>query len=536
MKKNKYFISYLIIAGIFLVSCKKNFLDKTPLNFVTPDTYVTNETQAQNLLNGVYNKLNFGGSTSAYQRVQSLYIDCMTDNVYNRSAWEDATDFARGQVTQDNSRVGWKWSENYQGISRANEFLSVITKAKVVSDKIPRYIAEAKFLRAWYYNDLVTFFGDVPLILEVGNLANGQPKRTSKADVVIQILKDLDEATPDLPLTYAVANDGGRITKGAALSLKARVLLYNSRWQEAAVAAKACMDLGVYSLYPDYGGLFKEENESAVTNSEAILQVYYTPKVDPSFNGFLAWWPSYLPTLQLVNSYYMANGLPITDPQSGYDNSNPFMGRDPRFQASIYYPGSQIRSALIGLPNFVEMPHYLLGGSGFQPKKFTSETAVDMDQGRGLNRLFIRYAEVLLTYAEAQNEAVGPDATVYAAIDQLRQRAGMKTLTNAMPGLSKDNMREEIRNERRVEFAFEGLRWADIMRWKIAPQVMVDALGYDGNFFKIYPGDYKGTTADWQYVTKIIDYRSFNPARDYLWPIPRTEVNANKNMVQNPGY
>ena len=125
---------------------------------------------------------------------------------------------------------------------------------------------------------------------------------TPKADVVTQILKDIDDAIPALPLKYVDSKDQGRITKGAALALKARTLLYQSRWAEAADAAKACMDLNVYSLFPDYRGLFLEKNEAAVTASEAVLQVYYTPITNPSFfnTPLMAWWPSYLPTLQLV--------------------------------------------------------------------------------------------------------------------------------------------------------------------------------------------------------------------------------------------
>ncbi len=533
----------LSLFGILLYSCSEDFLNRDPLDFASPETYLKTDNQAQILLNGVYNKIDFGNTGDVYQMVYPFILDVMSDNAFNRSPWEGATDFARGQVSADNSRVGWKWEENYQGIARANAFLDAITKnTELVSDNIPRYNAEAKFLRAYYYNDLITWFGDVPLILTIGDLENAQPLRTAKADVLSQILKDLDEAIPDLPLKYTESKDNGRVTKGAALALKSRVLLYNSRWQEAAAAAKACMDLGVYSLFPDYNGLFLEKNEAAVSASEAILEVFYTPTINPSFFNMplMGWWPSYLPTLQLVDSYYMANGLPITDPNSGYDPENPYMDRDPRFAASIYYPGAPIKMAFWGITSDTARFEHLgiLGGSGFKPKKWINEGLVDINNTEGTNKLFIRYAEVLLTYAEAQNEASGPDASVYAAIDQLRNRVGMTTLTDAMPGLTKDQMRAIIRNERRIELAFEGLRFPDIQRWRIGEEVMVDALGLDPVYLKTYsyPGDHNGITDDWYYVTRVIDFRSFNPARDYLWPIPRREVNSNKNMVQNPGY
>ena len=140
--------------------------------------------------------------------------------------------------------------------------------------------------------------------------------------------------------------------------------------------------------------------------------------------------------------------------------------------------------------------------------------------------------------AEALNESEGPVKAVYDAIDALRDRAHTTRLSTAMPNLSKDAMRIEIRNERRVELAFEGLRWADIRRWKIGEEVMVDAKGLDNTKLKagMYPGDGKGETKDWKYVTITVDQRQFNPKRDYLWPIPQYEMDANENMIQNPGY
>lgn len=533
-------IFVFLIIGLLMSSCQDNFLDKVPLDFVSPDNYLSNDEQTLIVLNGVYHQLDFGGTTHPYQKTYPYALDLATDDAFSNSPWEGMTIFARGQTTPTSTRVEWQWSRNYQGIARANVLIDAIERADYESENKRRYSAEAKFLRAWYYNDLVTFFGDVPLILEPGNLDNAQPARTAKEVVVEQIIKDLNDAIPDLPVKYEEAKDDGRVTKGAALAFKSRVLLYNSMWSEAATAAKACIDLGVYSLYPDYYGLFQEENEASASASEIIFQVYYTPEINPSYftMSIMVWWPSYLPTLQLANAYYMDNGLPISDPNSGFDAENPYMNRDPRLSASLYYPGSLFKSAAMGVTQEMRIPSWLLAGSGFKPRKYVSETLTNVESGEGLNKYLIRYAEVLLNYAEAKNEADGPGPEVYDAIDQLRDRAGMTSLSAAMPGLSKEQMRNVIRNERRVELVFEGLRWADIRRWEIGPQVMVDALGYDADFLKegAYPGDGMGTTEDWQYRTKIIDKRQFNPAKDYLWPIPQIEMNANKNMVQNPYY
>lgn len=538
----KYIKMACLAIGITFGSCSEDFLDRSPLDFASPETYLNNETQAEILVNGVYHQLDFGQTTSTYQRVYPFYLDCASDNVVNLSPWEGATDFARGQVASTNFRVAWQWQRNYQGIARANTFLASIEKNQTLkSDKTARFKAEVKFLRAWYYNDLITWFGDVPLLLIPGDLDNGQPARTAKDEVFKQIMKDLDEAIPDLPISYSDSKDNGRITKGAALAFKARANLYASKWKEAAEAAKACMDLKKYSLYPNYEGLFLEANESAVSKSEAILEVFYTPTTNPSFfqRPLMEWAPSYLPTLQLAEAYYMKNGLPITDPNSGFDAENPYMNRDPRLSASFYYPGAPWTIVFWNKINLRFEDNWMMRHSGFKVKKWVNNgQAMDRSSGEGTNKLLIRYGEVLLTYAEAQNELAGPDASVYDAIDQLRKRAGMATLSESMPGLSKEKMREVIRNERRVELVFEGLRFPDIQRWRIGEKVMVDALGYDTKFLKdfSYPGDFKGTTSNWKYVSKVIDIRSFNPARDYLWPIPQSEINSNKNMVQNPGY
>ncbi len=534
----------LTILGILLFSCSEDFLNKDPLDFVSPDNYLTNETRLELLVNSIYNNIDFGGTSTEYKRQYPFIYDVMSDNAWDYSTWEGATDFARGTVTANNSRVQWKWDENYQGIARANTVIEQIADKgdEIESDNKARYLAEAKFLRAYYYNDLINFYGDVPLILTPGDLDDAQPSRNPISEVLAQILQDLEDAAADLPLSYDDSGDQGRATKGAALALKARVLLYQSEWQKAADAAEACMDLNVYSLYPDYLGLFLEENETAVSASEAIFQVYYTPITNPSFfNMPLAgWWPSFQPTLQLVDSYYMKNGLPITDPNSGYDPENPFMDRDPRLYASLYYPGGPFHMAMWGMVEDTSRWEHMgmLGLGGFHCRKWINEDLVDINNTEGTNKLFIRYAEVLLTYAEAKNEVSGPDASVYDAIDQLRNRAGMTTLSSAMPGLSKDEMREVIRNERRIELAFEGLRLSDIRRWRIGEEAFVNTTGYDSQFLKTYsyPGDYNGTTEDWHYVVIEYDQRSFNPSRDYLWPIPISEINSNKNMVQNPGY
>jgi len=533
-------MKYIIIACLFIISlcgCTK-FLETVPKTFISPSAYLTSDATAQVLLNGVYNAVD--GYADPFAKLTPYYLDLASDNCMSVASWQYFTDFPKGQATSTNTYVGLRWSLDYAGISRANYFLAQIANATYTSSNTKRYVAEAKFLRAWFYHDLVKFWGDVPLILVPPVNVGAQPTRSAKASVITQVLKDLNEAIPDLPTAYTGA-DVGRITKGAALAFDARVLLFNQQWTAAAAAAQSCMGLG-YSLYPDYFGLFKQENKDAVTNSEAIFQVFYTASTNPSTANYLMdYSQSYQPTLELVNDYYMSNGLPITNSTSGYDPNNPFMMRDPRLKNSMWYPGAPWTYTPWSISNQIFGNTAAYNVTGFKCRKFINEalTTANEVNGQAMNKMFIRYAEVLLTYAEAQNEAVGPDATVYNAIDALRTRAGVQKISVAMPSLSQAQMRQEIRHERRIELAFEGFRWNDIQRWQIGAQAITTVHGLKGALLDNtkYPGDGNGTVAgSWQYQTIIADTRQFNPAKDYLWPIPQTELDANKNMIQNPNY
>ena len=535
MKKYTLFI----LACLMMVSSCDDFLNREPLDFVSPDNYLENENQAEKLLNGVYECLMASGQGN--DRLFPIHLATLTDDAFDPQPWHATTEWARGQGNANSFWPSAKWKQDYKGIARANVFINSVASVNFSSKLLPRFIGEAKFLRAWYYTDLVTFYGDVPLVLEPGDLSNSKPKRNSKEEVVAQILLDLEDAIQTLPLEYP-EDDLGRVTKGAAMGLKSRVLLYQGDWSNAAKAAKDVIDLNYYSLFPDYQGLFLEINERAAS-CEIMFRRCYTPKIDPSYLYYvIGEWPAFAPTKQLVDCYYMNDGLPISKSPK-YDRANPHMNRDPRLGASIFYPGCQYLNFMIKAPDpeiskdSIEIPAWLLNTSGFRSKKHFDGTLTNaVDEGR--DTYFMRYAEMLLNYAEALNEVQGPTSEVYNAIDQLRDRAHMIRLSKAMPGLSKEAMRQEIRNERRVELAFEGMRWADIRRWKIGEEVMVDALGLDNTLLKpgMYPGDGKGETKDWKYETIIIDHRQFNPKRDYLWPIPQNEMDANENMEQNPGY
>jgi len=311
-----------------------------------------------------------------------------------------------------------------------------------------------------------------------------------------------------LPASYAVV-DKGRATKGAAYAMKARALLWAGKWTEAAAAAKSVIDLKAYTLFPDPRGTFFFENEG---NSEVIFDLQYKfPEFVHSMDIILDAFNTVAPLADLVNDFYMANGKPIIDPTSGYDAKNPYVNRDLRFYASINYPGAKYKGATVTPTTYPR--------TGYGQKKYTVykdtevPAAIKADNQSELNYIFLRYADVLLMYAEAQNEAVGPDQSVYDALKLIRLRAKMPEFT---PGLTKEQMRQEIRHERRIELAGEGMYYFDIRRWRTAEVVMnADIFNYLGVKF--------GT-------------RKFNKDRDYLWPIPTIALQTNSALVQNPGY
>jgi len=328
--------------------------------------------------------------------------------------------------------------------------------------------------------------------------------RNSRQEVITQILDDLDKASAVLPPSYS-GSDIGRATKGASLALKTRVLLYESRWSEAAATAKEVMDLNQYSLFPDYRSLFLPENEN---NPEVIFDVQSKTPEYPNYSDLLLELQINLaPTLDLVNSYLMKDGLPIQDSPL-YDPEHPYENRDPRLHKTIVVPGYMFRGAV------VSETKYFSTGFGF--KKYTSykdSVARENITYSEINYIMLRYADVLLMYAEAKNEAAGGDETVYNALNQIRRRAGMPDFNET---LSKEELREAIRHERRIELAGEALYYHDIRRWRTAEIVM------NGPVLNS-----KG---------QVVQIRAFNANRDYLWPIHSITIQDNPALEQNPGY
>jgi starch-binding outer membrane protein, SusD/RagB family len=503
---------YILISALTLglITGCKDVLDIEPRDRYVQDTFFQNQEQVQAAVNATYAVLQNGGF---YGGTATIARENLSPNTYSYNAVYNLV--LTGNFDANTAMFNNAWNASYRGIGRANNVIQNIDKVDMNENLKKRFKAEAKFLRALYYFPLWNLFGGAPLILDAPSFeTQATLPRNSAEDILTQMLKDLDEAAVDLPVSYGGV-DKGRATKGAALAFKARYLLYASRWAEAAAAAKAVMDLRVgaspaYSLFPDYRALFYLENEG---NAEVIFDIQYKyPESGHGLDITLDQFNTIAPTPDLVNDYYAKDGLPITLSPL-YNPAKPYDNRDPRLQATVIVPGSQFKGKTVTATQYPR--------TGFGQKKYTiyRDTEVPArtlpDNESETNVILMRYADVLLMYAEAQNEAAGPDISVYNAINAVRRRPGVN-MPEVSVGLSKDQMRAEIRHERRIELAGEGLYYYDVRRWGIAPQVLNADVKND-----------KG---------QRVDTRSFNPARDMLWPIPSVSIQENPNLTQNPNY
>ncbi len=512
----KYSISKVAVVAFLLLAASCNdVLDTTPLDTLDPENYFRDETEIRTAVVGIYNTLDMD---------LFLRLSRYTDNAYGFKD-NTANNLLSGEGTAFEEDVFTRWKTDYFALGRANLLINNIDASEVDNDISDVYKGEALFLRAFYYFDLTMLFGDVPLVLDAPSISGDiMVSRASRAEVINQVLVDLDQAVALLP----EANQDGRVAKGAALAMKAKVLLFKNDFQGAASAAKAVMDLGIYGLFPDYKTLFWEENED---NEEVIFSIKYMQGFHINLlNKRLVNSSRYAVTLSMLEEYEMANGSFINDASSGYDPNDPFANRDPRIGMAILAPGG-VQEGLFdedGNPQ-VWLPTDKVKTS-IRINKFVQWDLGDWETYDGQDWVMIRYADVLLMYAEAMNETQSlPTQEIYDVINSIRERSGMPDLPT---GLTQEEMRKRIRHERRVELAFEGHRLYDIIRWQIGDEAFnEDARGYDQKKLKD-PSD----PSKWQYKEKVIAERNWNVTKGYLWPIPGIERDTNPNLTQNAGY
>lgn len=520
-------ILLLIISGTLICqSCEKDFLTTVPDDRLSTALFWKTDQDAIYGANAVYRHLTEGAGIFTSW-------DAMTDIGMTHTPNLQIALLAEGQIDPLSSRVADEWTNAYAGIREANSFFANVDNVETSDPAlISRLKGEVRTIRAYLYTRLASVFGDVPLITtEITLDESKQLTRTPVDQVWDFVASELTQAASELPVSQT---EVGRITKGAALALKARAMLYAGRYQEAADAAKQVMDLNAYSLYPSYKDLF---SYSAEDNQEVILDVQFVENnysnniyrllAPVSVNGS----PQYFPTKNLVDSYEMKNGLAISDPGSGYDPNNPYANRDPRMRYSLYVPGDTLPNGSIlnpypGSGTSDEVgSSFIVSETGFYLRKYVNGEDLPDPLNCGINIILIRYAEVLLTYAEAKIELNQIDASVYAAINQIRQRpdVNMPVITT---GKTQDEMRQIVRQERLSELAFESQRFMDIRRWKIADSVM------NGRAYGITYMDGGGNLQ----TVEVPGWNWTWNDRNYLWPIPQTEIELNSNLTQNPGY
>jgi len=610
------FFSFMMLA---VVSCKKEgFLTATTTTNLTQQTVFSDSANAEGFLANIYASVGFATSPSRFvynpggANVVCGGLDAACDESETSHQFSTAAlAFATGSVNAISVKPGTGYDDPYNTcytqIRAVNQLFANISKVPLKPANKTSMLAEARFLRAWYYFILLEHYGGVPLIGDklFSYTAPISAKRNTFEETVNYIVSQCDSAGASLPIIQSGLNYG-RASKGACLALKARVLLYaasplfnnptpggfgpngnktpqdiaktipvvdvnghtimidqkplvgyasydKTRWQLAENAAAAVIGLNAYSLFTDstningYGevGAFQNLFTQRVNNeyifqlmqpnNNTYLEGLFQPPSRTGANGAF-------PYQGMVDAFPMKNGLPITDPNSGYDATNPYANRDPRLKYSIIYdqalmgnrtPNGQIAGYS---PVNIYLNNGLTGGTdavyqgtptGYYNNKMLDPNAISEGFFNTSQRCLplIRYAEILLDYAEAANEFEGPTQNVYDAVNAVRQRAGLSPY-QLPTGLTLDQMRTYIQNERRVELAYEGHRFFDVRRWVIADQAEnIIGKGMEVDRTNGVP------------TYKIFDVRSHVfSTKMYLWPFPQTEIGKGAGLAQNPGY
>jgi hypothetical protein len=530
MKIHRYII--ILVVSVIVLSCESDLLNTTPKDRLASDLFWNTEQDAVYAATGVYSIL------GDHWRYASM--DGYTDIAHFILQWREESVVEKHTFNSSNNVIASEWSYYYTIINASNTFLENVLLIEEMDESLrERLIAEIRTLRSFAYINLVMLYGDVPLITTTLTVQDAKSvNRTSKSQIWDFISDELAEAAQALP---TIQEEKGRITKGVALGLKARAMLYADRYEDARNAAKSVMDLGVYQLNDSYAQIFKYSGE----NSSEIMFARQYAKDISSHSIFAFFTPNSLftqqcqvvPTKPLIDSYTMqSTGLPITNPSSGFDINDPYTDRDPRLYHTIYITGDKLPNGQTlnttpgsGTGDDVTISAENVTPTGWYFKKYMNDEDYSNPWNCGINLIYLRYAEVLLTYAEACIELGGSaiNQTVLDALNAIRTRDDVN-----MPMITTTNqseLREIVRNERLVELAMEGHRLYDIRRWKIGEVVI--------------PGTVKGMTYEdpantGSYITlELTGYvKEFDPQKHYLWPIPFRELDLNENIEQNPGY
>ena len=532
-----------MLAGMSLIgtSCS-DFLETVPHDALSPSTTWQTEADAEKFLIGCYD----GWADES----GILYWDCGSDFGFNYHIHEGWRNIGNGSMTASNQVAGYY---SFSMIRRCNDFLTNIANIEFAEEsKKNNMIGQVKTIRAYQYFLMNWIYGGVPIIESYETAEEAQVPRNSEEEVKNFIYNELDEA---IPMLYDAPEASGYIAKGTALALNMRASLFYGDYQRAKDAAKAIMDLGIYELDPSYENLFTlagQNSEEIIASVQHDENLYSNLMIATMYNNADGGWSSMVPTQNLVDTYEMSNGLTKEEAGSGYDATHPFANRDPRMAMTVLYPGMDW-VGLTGKTILNTLDATIDGAKNFNyPDDADNASKTALTWAKYLNPytqygdiwstnaqpIVFRYAEVLLSYAEAENELNGPSAEVYNLLNQVRNRVGMPDVDQNKYN-NQAKLRELIRRERSVELAGEGLRRQDIIRWKDDSGKMLAETVLNGPLTRVVgtvntsePDPTKRATIS---GTALVENRAFASYNRYL-PIPQSAIDKNPNLKQNEGY
>ncbi len=529
MKKKIY-----ILTVLFVLSGCSGFLDTIPGDSANDGNFWKTEKDAKMALVGCYSNFNSGNSI--------VYWDSASDNAYNYHRHEGYQVLGNSSMSAAESGAGMF---SFTGIGVCNDYIKNESRINFKSETLRNeYLSEVRTIRAYHYFVKAFNYGDFPFFTSnFEDYISAKVAKTPQAEIYKFVETELLECITSLPKE----NVSGRFNQAAGQALLMRFYLYTGKFSEALKVAESIKGYEMPSLTFEESFLLANQK-----NSEIILSVdYVTNTYEFDFTPFmpnsLGGWSSVVPTQSLVESFEMANGQTIEEAKltGNYDAKNPYVNRDPRLRASIIYPGQVYEGNIYNSLDKKSSDYYANANNasktGYNFKKFNS----NLDQFKGAfwntNKNFpvFRFAEVLLTIAECKVELNQIDSDLYAAINKVRVRAGMPVVDESKYS-SQEALRKLVRNERRVEFAMEGQRRYDVIRWGIGEEVMKGDLfscpmGVVNISDTVDPvtGDVS-VTLDLPAV--LIEKRDFVKGKSELLPISQKQLDNNPNLVQNKGY
>lgn len=533
----KRLLAYMLIGIPLIGTSCSDFLDTNPYDALSPATTWQTEDDAEKFMIGCYD--GWADETGIF------YGDCASDFGFNYHVHENWRNIGNGSMTATNQVADYY---SFTMIRRCNDFLTNIENVEFADEaKKNNMIGQVKTIRAYKYFIMNWWYGGVPIIDSYATAEEAQVPRNTEAEVKQFIYDELDAA---IPMLNDAPEASGYIAKGTALAIKMRSALYYGDYQRAKEAAQAIMDLGQYELDPSYENLFMVAGQNSKEIIAAVqhdANLYSNGTIATMYNNGDNGWSSMVPTQNLVDTYEMNNGLTKDEPGSGYDPTHPYANRDPRMAMTVLFPGQD----WVGINGATVLNPLAEGDINFpNSANNCSKTALTwakylapMSQyadvwNTNCQPIIFRYAEVLLSYAEAENELNGPSAEIYDMLDQIRNRVGMPDVDRTKYG-TQATLRELIRRERSVEFAGEGLRRADIVRWKDESGKMVAETVLNGPLTRVAGTvDVNGSDPYTRATitgTELIENRTFTTYNRYL-PIKQDYIDKNPKLEQNDGY